>query len=285
MRQLSKLSRFWRGYESNHAAVLGLLIVLAFFIVAAMAPYLAPYPPWTSNVVPLLVPPNLKYPMGTDSVGRDMYSSMIFGTRISLLVGIIAAAFSTVIGILVGAISGYIGGRADLLLMRATETIQAVPPFFLIILIVYLLKPTVWNIILVIGLLSWPITARLVRAEFLTLKEREFVEAARAIGIGRMGLIFKEILPNALSPAIVNGSLDVGRAILIQAGLSFLGLGDINNPDWGLMLNSAQQFLTTAWWIAAFPGLFISLLVLSVNLIGDGLEDALNIRIKRTLIN
>jgi len=256
--------------------LVGLLLFLSFVIIASAAPILAPYAPWKSGETPPLHPPSAQYPMGTDNLGRDMLSSVMFAARISLFVGMSAALLSTVLGIVIGALSGYSRGKTDLVLMRVTEVLQVVPPFFLAIVIVSLLKPTIWNVVLVIGALGWPTTARLVRAEFLSLRDREFVEAARIIGVRRLTLIFDEILPNALSSAIVNGSLDVGRAILVEAGLSFLGLGDINTPSWGLMLNNAQHFLTLAWWIAAFPGLCISLLVLSVNLMGDGLESALS---------
>ena len=269
-------SELWQRYMSNRAALVGLLLFVSFVIIALAAPFLAPYTPWKSGETPPLHPPSAQYPMGTDNLGRDMLSSTMFGARISLSVGMSAALLSTVLGIVVGAFSGYSGGKIDLVLMRATEVLQVVPPFFLAIVIVSLLKPTIWNVVFVIGALGWPTTARLVRAQFLSLRDREFVEAARIIGVRRLTLIFDEILPNALSSAIVNGSLDVGRAILVEAGLSFLGLGDINSPSWGLMLNNAQHFLTLAWWIAAFPGLCISLLVLSVNLMGDGLESALS---------
>lgn len=274
-----RLVQFWNRYKKNRAAVVGLAIVCCFVLIALLAPSIAPNKPF-SLVADRFIPPSEKYPMGTDDLGRDVFSGVMYGSRVSLLVGFMAAATSTLIGTMIGAFSGYHGGKADSILMRLTEVFQVVPRFFMALILVALFGASVWNVIFVIGILSWPVTARLVRAEYLSLKEREFIEAARALGMGHLGIVFSEILPNALPPIIVNSSLQVGSAILTEAGLSFLGLGDPSMISWGYMLNNAQRFLRQAWWMASFPGAAIFLTVLGLNLVGDGLNDAFNPKLK-----
>jgi len=196
------------------------------------------------------------------------------------MVGFMAAGTSMLIGVLVGAFSGYLGGRVDAVLMRITEFFQVIPSFFLALVLITFMGGNIWNVVLVITVLSWPRAARLVRAQFLSIKEKEFVEAAYAVGESTGYIIFGEILPNALPPAIVNSSLEVGRAIIVEAALSFIGLGDPNKMSWGYMLRNAQDYLRMAWWMAFFPGLCIFLLVTALNLVGDGLNDVLNPRLK-----
>jgi peptide/nickel transport system permease protein len=205
---------------------------------------------------------------------------MAHGAQVSLLVGVAAAAFSALIGIVVGALSGFAGGRIDEFFMRAAEAFQVVPQFFLAILIVALFGPSLFKIVLVIGILSWPSTARIVRAEFLTLRGQDFVAAARLAGASRASLIFSEILPNALPPVIVNASLQIAGAILTESNLSFLGLGDPDKVSWGQLLFGAQPFLNHAPWMAVFPGLAILITALGFNLLGDGLNDLLDPRRK-----
>lgn len=218
--------------------------------------------------------------MGTDDLGRDVLSGFLHGARISLLVGIITAGGSTILGVVVGALSGFSAGRLDELLMRITEMFLVIPRFFLALILVAILGPSIWNVILAIAILAWPGTSRLVRAEFLSLRETAFVEAARSLGDTRFDLIFREMLPNALPPVIINSTLQIGYAIILEAGLSFLGLGDPSVMSWGYMLNNAQHFLGYSWHMAFFPGLGIFLTVLGLNLLGDGLNDALNPRLK-----
>ena len=250
-----------------------------FLAVGLAAPIIAPNPTKV-GVGPRFTPPSWEFPMGTDNLGRDMFQGVVSGARISLLVGFSAAGTSLIIGVIVGAFSGYVGGRVDGILMRITEYFQIVPSFFLALIMVTLLGGNVWNVVIVIAVLSWPRVARLIRAQFLSLKEKEFIEAARAVGESTRYIIFGEILINALPPAIVNSSLEVGRAIIVEAGLSFIGLGDPNKVSWGYLLRNAQEFLRTAWWMAVFPGVCIFLLVTALNLVGDGLNDVLNPRLK-----
>ena len=279
----SKLVRdllgFWASYRKNKGAVAGLIIIVFFLAVGLAAPIIAPNPTKV-GVGPRFTPPSWEFPMGTDNLGRDMFQGVVSGARISLLVGFSAAGTSMIIGVIVGAFSGYVGGRVDGILMRITEYFQIVPSFFLALIMVTLLGGSIWNVVIVIAVLSWPRVARLIRAQFLSLKEKEFIEAARAVGESTGYIIFGEILVNALPPAIVNSSLEVGRAIIVEAGLSFIGLGDPNKVSWGYLLRNAQEFLRSAWWMAVFPGVCIFLLVTALNLVGDGLNDVLNPRLK-----
>jgi peptide/nickel transport system permease protein len=266
---------FWKKYRRNQAAVFGLFVVLVFFTMAALSPWLAPFQPLSIGRDSFR-PPDSTYLLGTDDLGRDLLSGVLWGARVSLLVGLLAALTSTLIGLIVGSASGYYGGWADDLLMRLTEFFLVIPRFFLALIIVALFGSSIWNIIFVIGILSWPATARLVRAEFLSLREKEFVEGVRAIGAPDRRIILRHMLPNAGPPIVISGSLQIARAILMEAGLSFLGLGDPNQMSWGIMLYNAQRFLRHAWWTATFPGLAIFFIVMGFNLVGDGLNDALN---------
>jgi len=224
--------------------------------------------------------PSSQHLMGTDHMGRDLFTDVLYGARTSLQIGFLAATTSVLIGTIVGALAGYYGSYKDEILMRITEVFQVVPRLFLALAAVAIVGPTVWNVIWVIGLTSWPTTARLVRAEFLSLRERPFVEASKGLGAGDIQVIWGEIFPNATSSIVVNSSFEVARAIVLEAGLSFLGLGDANVASWGRTLQEAQSYLQRAWWTSLFPGLFIALTVLGLNLIGDGLNDALNPRLR-----
>ena len=275
-----RLKKFWINYRKNVSAVFGLGIILALVILALAAPILTPFQPLRLVATPFL-PPSQEHPMGTDFLGRDNFSEVVYGARTSLLIGFLAAATSVLVGIVVGALAGFFGGFKDEVLMRITEVFQVIPQLFLVLAAVAIVGPTVWNVVWVIGLTSWPTTARLVRAEFLTLRERPFVEAARVAGAGDSQLIWSEILPNATAPIVVNSSFMVARAIILEASLNFLGLGDANVPSWGRILQDAQAYLQRAWWLSFFSGLFIALAVLGMNLLGDGLNDALNPRLRQ----
>jgi peptide/nickel transport system permease protein len=272
----SLLGRFAR----HRAAVAGTIVLLLLIGAAVWAGPLGGSPPGSMGSAPLTAP-SRAHPLGTDDLGRDLWSGVLHGARISLLVGFLAASTSGLIGVLFGSVAGYAGGRVDDALMRITEFFLVIPTFLLALVLVAVLKPSIWNVIVAIGLLGWPSTARLVRAEVLALKGREFVTAARAIGTGPARILFREVLPNAMPPVIVNTSLGVAAAILTEAGLSFLGLGDPNLISWGLLLRNSRDFLQTAWWMPTFPGLAIFLTVLSLNLAGDGLNDALNPRLQQ----
>ncbi|HXG52547.1 MAG TPA: ABC transporter permease [candidate division Zixibacteria bacterium] len=274
-----RLHEFWSRFRKNRAAEASAYCLLVFILIAIFAAPLSPYDPFRLGDRPFL-PPQWDHLMGTDDLGRDTFSRILHGTRVSLLVGFLAAAASFVVGTVIGSASGYFGGFVDDLLMRATEYVLVIPRFFLALLIIAMLGTGITKIIIVIGLLDWPEVARVVRAQFLTFKEREFVLAARVMGMRNWKIIFAEILPNAIPPAIVVGSFLVARAILLEAGLSFLGLGDPNLISWGMLLSDAQERIWSSVWLAVFPGLAISLLVLSINLVGDGINDVLNPKLK-----
>ena len=277
--QAKSFSEFWRRFRRNRAAVLGLSIVIAFSSIAILAPVISPYNPFDIHIqdfTQVYLPPDNLHPMGTDQFGRDVLSRIIWGARVSLMVGLAAAAISAVVGMTLGAVAGYYAGRVDNAIMRFVDMFLTIPTFFLILTIVAIFGGSLRNVMLVIGLTIWPSTARLMRAEFLSFREKEFVQAARSIGAGDRHIMFREIAPNAIFPAIVNGSLQVGSAILTESALSFLGLGDPNNVSWGFMLNDALGSFLRAWWLSVFPGIMITLIVIAFNLIGDGLNDALN---------
>lgn len=271
---------FSQRFARNRAAVAGAITLCVLIAAAAMAGVLGAGSPRAMSESSL-AQPSRAHLFGTDDLGRDIWTGALHGARVSLMVGVLAAATSGSIGVLVGAVAGYYGGRLGDLLMRITEFFLVIPTFLLALVLVAVTRPSIWNIIVTIGILGWPSTARLVRAEFLSLKEREFVMAARAVGAGSSRILFRQILPNAAPPIIVNTSLGVASAILVEAGLSFLGLGDPNLFSWGLMLRNSRDFLRTAWWMPTFPGLAIFVTVLSLNLVGDGLNDALNPRLRQ----
>lgn len=267
-----------RVFARNRASVAGAAIFALLLALALAGRWLAPFDPQSTGAGGVMTAPGWPHWMGTDELGRDVFSRVCFGIRTSLLIGVTAAAISTSAAILVGALAGYFGGWIDDALMRLTEVFQVIPRFFLAILLVAFFGASVVNIVVAIGILSWPEVARIVRAEFLSLKGRQFVSAAEVGGAGAATLIFVEILPNAMGPVIVNATLQVGQAMLLEAGLSYLGLGDPRQISLGLMLYQAQEIMRTAWWATAFPGLFVFLAVLSVNLLGDGLNDVFNPR-------
>jgi len=264
--------------------LLGLLVVSLLLIVAFFAPYLAPYNPLAIDVQHVLCPPSLSHPCGTDLLGRDILSRLIYGARISLEVGILAVGISLAIGVVLGALAGYYGGWIDTLISRFIDIMLCFPTIFLILAVIAYLEPSIFNIMIVIGLTSWMGVARLVRAEFLSLKEREFVLAEKALGASNLRIIFLHILPNALPPILVSATLGVGNAILVESALSFLGLGvQPPTPSWGNMLTDGKNTLEVAWWLSVFPGLAILITVLGFNLLGEALQEITDPRSQRSL--
>lgn len=272
---------FWHYFKQNRLAVAGLAIILVVFFIAGTASLIAPYDPGKTNVSKKLKSPSSEHLLGTDQLGRDVFSRMLYGSRISLSVGLVAVAISLVIGVFVGAIAGYYGRWADAVLMRFVDIMLCFPSFFLILTVVALLGPSMLNVMVVIGITSWMGTSRFVRAEFLSLRERDFVQAARALGMKDRRIIFRHILPNSLAPVFVTATLDVATAVLVEAGLSFLGFGvQPPAPSWGNILTEGRTYIFDAWWLTVFPGLAILMTVLSFNLLGEGLRDALDPRLR-----
>lgn len=257
----------------NRQALIGLIVFVALLLLAMFGPFLAPFDPFRTGVGPMTAAPGGSFLMGTDDLGRDIFSRICSALGTSMEIGLAAATISTTLGIAVGAPAGFFGGGIDDLLMRVTEIFQVIPRFFLAILLVAFFGASIGTILLAIALLSWPEAARIVRAEFFTLRTRQFVAASRVAGSGDWHLMLVECLPNAAGPIIVNATLQVGQAILLEAGLSYLGLGDPNRISLGLMLHDAQDTMDSAWWTTVFPGTFIFLAVMGVNLLGDGLND------------
>ena len=267
-------------FSKNKGAVIGLFFLFFLITISIFSDIILKHPPNKTNVGESFSSPGINWPFGTDNLGRDIFSDVIHGTRTSIKVGLFSIGVSTIFGIFIGTIAGYFGGIIDELLMRFTEFFLVLPQLLLALVLSSILGSSLNNIILIIALLSWPSTARLLRSEFLYKKEASFVEAAKSIGMPEWKIAFSEILPNALTPVVVNSSLQIARAILTEAGLSFLGLGDPNITSWGKMLSNARPFLRKAWWMAFFPGLAIFLTVLFLNILGDGLNDMLNPRLR-----
>lgn len=269
------LARFAR----NRLALLGVAILLVVLIVALAAPLLYPAGAFALAGAPLQ-PPGGKFWLGTDTLGRDVAAGIVYGARTSLLIGVIATVAAVVLGALIGAVAGYYRGRWDVALMRVTEVFQTIPSFILAILLVAVLSPSVGSEIVAIAIVSWPGIARLARGEFASLGGREFVLACVGLGAGDGRIVFRHLLPNCASPLIAVGSLLVANVILFESGLSFLGLGDPNMMSWGLMISAGREVLRSAWWVCTFAGLAIVVTVLAINLVGDGLNEALNPRLR-----
>jgi peptide/nickel transport system permease protein len=271
---------FWKRFSRNRSAVLGLAILILVLFMAAIAGIIYPDDPFSLAGKPLSGPGLNGFLLGSDSLGRDVASGIAHGAKTSLLIGLIATLAAVFIGIIFGAFAGYYGGRIDDVLMRITEVFQTIPSFVFAILLVAIMKPSIESIVIAITVVSWPGVARLVRAEFLSLKNREFVQACHTLGMGDIRIMLQEILPNCLSPIIVIGSLMVATAILIESGLAFLGLGDPNIMSWGFQIGAGRTMLRSAWWVCTFPGVAILVTVLAINLVGEGLNDALNPRLR-----
>lgn len=270
---------FIQNFTRNKLAVFGAVILFIIILSAVLAPWIAPYDPATTSLANKLAPPSSENLLGTDRFGRDIFTRLLYGGRISLLVGFGSVAGALLIGTTIGAVAGYYGGVVDALLMRFVDIIISIPSIFLLITIVTIFQPSVDKLILVFAIISWTTTARIVRGEFLSLRTREFVLASRTIGTRPIKIIFIHILPNAVGPIIVTATLLVGYVILAEAALSYLGLGiQPPTPSWGNMLEDAQNFtvLLKAPWYPAFPGLLILITVLCFNFVGDGLRDALD---------
>lgn len=268
---------FLRRFASNKGAILGAIILIVVVAVAIFAPLLYSGNPWRGIARPMLPPfQDGAYPLGTDMLGRDIAAGIAHGARVTLMIGLTSTMVSVFIGVTFGSLAGFYGGWVDDLLMRFTEFFQTIPPFAMAVVLVAIFTPTLLTIILAIAIVSWPPVARLVRAEFMSLKSREFVQAAVTIGQTGPRIIWSQILPNVMSPIIVTASLMVATAILTESSLAFLGLGDRNQMSWGYQIGAGREMLRQAWWMATFPGVAILLTVLAINLIGEGLNDAMN---------
>ncbi|HTY77207.1 MAG TPA: ABC transporter permease [Candidatus Bathyarchaeia archaeon] len=284
-RRRGELGQFWRTFRRNQLACVGLGVVSVLVVIAVMAPLLAPWDPNRPDMKRILEPPSAKHWLGTDQIGRDVFSRLIYGSRISLAVGFVSVGIATLIGILLGAAAGYHGGLIDGAIMRLVDLMLVFPRFFLLLAVLAFLKPSIWTIMAVIGMTGWMGVTRLVRAEFLALREREFVIWSESIGAGATRVIFKHILPNALAPVLVAMTLGIPAAILTESGLSFLGLG-VQPPyaTWGNILNDGKDLITYAWWLTLYPGTAILVTVLSYNLLGEGIRDALDPRLRQSAV-
>jgi peptide/nickel transport system permease protein len=270
---------FWPRLKRNRLAMAGLSVVLLLFAISIFAPFIAPYHPNEINAWHVLSPPSWQHWLGTDELGRDLFSRVLFGARISLKVGFVAIGIAVLLGSLVGLLAGYYGGWVDTILMRFVDIMLCFPAFFLILAIITFLEPSIWYIMAVIGLTGWMGVARLVRAEVLSIREMDYILAARCIGCSDLRIMLRHIMPNALSPVLVAATLGVAGAILTESALSFLGIGvQPPTPSWGNILTSGKDYIEFAWWLSLFPGLAILITVLAYNLLGEGIRDALDPR-------
>lgn len=276
------MSGFWRRFRQNLGAMLGLGLIGAILLIAALAGLLFPVSPWQMQGAPLLAPfEDSAFLLGTDMLGRDIAAGLAYGARVSLIVGSVSTLCAVLIGVAVGAPAGFFGGWIDDALMRFTEFFQTIPQLAMAVVLVAIFTPSLGSIVTAIALVSWPPVARLVRAEALSLREREFVEASIVLGRPSWRILLDDILPNALPPVIVMASLMIATAILTEAALSFLGLGDRNHMSWGFMIGAARTMLRESPWMTVLPGLAILITVLAINLVGEGLNDALNPRLRQ----
>lgn len=271
-----------RRLLKNKMGMVGLLVVAALFFVAIFADNLAPYPPDRIDTAHILASPTWAHYMGTDVLGRDVLSRIIYGSGVSLSVGFVAVGISTLIGVILGSVSGYYGGIVDRVVMRFVDIMLCFPSFFLILAVIAFIGPSIWNIMVVIGVTSWMGVTRLVRAEFLSIRERDYVQAAISQGAGDLRIIFLHILPNAMAPVLVAATLGVAAAVLIESSLSFLGIGvQPPDPSWGNMLTEGKDNIEIAWWLSVFPGLAILITVMGYNLLGEAIRDSLDPRLRR----
>ena len=275
------MTDFLERFFKNKMAVAGSIVVLLLFAVSLLAPWIAPYDPSTIDLKHVLAPPSFGHPLGTDQLGRDVLSRMIWGARISLKVGFVATGIAMLIGTILGAASGYYGRWVDAIIMRFVDIMLCFPTFFLILAVIAILDPSIWNIMIVIGLTGWMGITRLVRADFISLKERDFVSAARVIGASDFRIIFVHILPNAMASVLVATTLGIAGAILTESALSFLGIGvQPPIPSWGNILTAGKDNIDIAWWLSLYPGLAILITVLGYNLLGEGIRDSLDPRLR-----
>jgi peptide/nickel transport system permease protein len=284
--KLSEGRRLWRKFTRNPIGVIGGIILLTVLVGAVFAEYAAPHEPNRQRLMARFMPPfwaeggSMTYPLGTDNVGRDIWSRIIHGSRISLIVGVCAVGVSLLIGVTLGLISGFWGGHIDATIMALVDIMLAFPQLILAFAMVAVLGPGIGNIILVLGVTGWERYARVVRAEVLALREREFVQAARAVGVSNLKIVFGHIMPNTFSSVIVMATLQTAQAILAEAALSFLGLGTGRTyPSWGQMISLGRDYISIAWWLSTFPGLAILLTVLAINLVGDRIRDVFDPRV------
>jgi len=275
-------SDFWERFRMNRMALAGSVLVLLLFVISFLAPWISPYDPEAIDLKLVLAEPSRSHLFGTDQLGRDVLARMIWGAQISLKVGFVATGIAVLIGIVLGALAGYYGRWVDTAIMRFVDIMLCFPSFFLILAVIAFMEPSIFNIMAVIGFTSWMGITRLVRAEFLSLKERDFVLAVKAMGAGAPRIIFGHILPNAMAPVLVAATLGIASAVLTESALSFLGIGvQPPTPSWGNMLTQGQSVLGIAWWLSFFPGMAILVTVLGYNLLGEGIRDAIDPRLRQ----
>jgi len=280
-RRPTRIRAFWQPFVESRMGPIGLGILILVALAAIFAPVISPEGPFALGGPRLAAPGTDGHILGTDHLGRDILAQIVYGARVSLTIGLVAASISLVVGVLIGSIAGYCGGWVDILLSRLTDMFLIIPAFFLIIVVVATLGSGIGYVMVVIGLTAWPTSARLMRAQALSLRERTFVQALRALGESGPRILVRHIIPNGIQPLIANASLDIAAAILIEAGLSFIGLGDPNKATWGRMIFDGRTTITTAWWASVLPGVAIIVTVLGFYLVGDGISYVLNPRSRR----